>query len=113
MKLHKIALAVFLGAASMAASAADNSTSQSPDAPVGLSSAQNARKRSDALQIVEPKYGNIITDKTTVKAVVRVGNGIRPKSLRIKLNGKNITRHAKQEDCGPQACRWTVELTKA
>ena len=113
MKSHKIALAVFLGAASMAASAADNSTSQSPDAPVGLSSAQNARKRSDALQIVEPKYGNIITDKTTVKAVVRVGNGIRPKSLRITLNGKNVTRHAEEENCGHDACLWTVELSKA
>ena len=32
MNLHKIALALFFGAASMAASAADNSTSQSPDA---------------------------------------------------------------------------------
>ena len=36
MKLRKIALALFLGAASMAASAADNSTSKSPDASGSL-----------------------------------------------------------------------------
>jgi len=96
----------------MAASAADNTTSQSPVAPGGLSSAHNANKRSDALQIVEPKYGNIITDKTTVKAVVRVGDGIRPKSLRITLNGTNVTRHAQEENCAHDACQWTVELSK-
>jgi len=112
MKLHKIALGIFLGAASMAASAADNTTSESPVAPGSLSSAHNANKRSDALQIVEPKYGNIITDKTTVKAVVRVGNGIRPKSLRITLNGTNVTRHAQEENCAHDACQWTVELSK-
>ena len=98
MKLNKIALAVFLGAASMAASAADNTTT---------------KKESESLRIVEPKANKIISDETTVKAVVSVGNGIRPKSLRITLNGKNVTRHAQEEDCGPQACRWTVELTKA
>ena len=96
----------------MAASAADNSTSQSPDASGSLSLA-NSRKEHESLRIVEPKTGTLIAGKTTVKAEVSVGDGIRPKSLRIKLNGKNITRHAKQEDCGPQACRWTVELTKA
>ena len=112
MKLHKIALAVFLGAASMAASAADNATSQSPNASGSLSLANN-RKEHESLRIVEPKAGELIADTTTVKAEISVGDGIRPKSLRIKLNGKNITRHAKQEDCGPHACRWTVELAKA
>jgi hypothetical protein len=82
----------------MAASAADNTTT---------------KKESESLRIVEPKANKIISDETTVKAVVSVGNGIRPKSLRITLNGKNVTRHAQEEDCGPQACRWAVELTKA
>ena len=44
---------------------------------------------------------------------MRVGNGIRPKSLRITLNGKNVTRHAEEENCGHDACLWTVELSKA
>jgi hypothetical protein len=113
MKLHKFALAIFLGAASIAASADDSTISQSPDTSGGLSSAHNAKRRSDALRIVEPKYGNIVTGTTTVKAVVRVGNGIRPKSLRITLNGKNVTRRAQEENCGPDACRWTAELSKA
>ena len=43
MNLHKIALAVFLGAASMAASAADNSTSQSPDASGSFSLANSTK----------------------------------------------------------------------
>ncbi len=99
MKLHKIALAVFLGAASMAASAADNTTTE--------------KESPQWLRILQPKSGATVSATTMVKAEVSVGNGIRPKSLRIKLNGKNITRHAKEEECGPQACRWTVELTKA
>jgi hypothetical protein len=112
MNLHKIALALFLGAASMAASAADNSTSQSPDASGSLSLA-NHKKEHESLRIVEPKTGKLIAGKITVKAEVSVGDGIRPESLRITLNGKNITRHAQKENCGPYACRWTMELSKA
>ncbi len=116
MKFYKIALATFLGAASIAASAADNATSPGPKASGSSTFADPSTKdhhNFDALQILQPKSGATVSGTTTVKAVVRVGAGIRPKSLRIKLNGKNITRHAKEEDCGPQACRWAVELTKA
>jgi hypothetical protein len=110
MKLHKIALAVLLGAASMAASAADSS--QAADNVGSLSSA-NKNTESEALRIVQPKAGKVIAGETSVKAVVRVGNEIHPKSLRITLNGKNVTRHTFKETCGPDACRWAVELTKA
>ena len=112
MKLHKIALAVFLGAASMAASAADNTTSQSPVASDTLPSDRTAKKH-ESLEIIRPKLGATITDTTTPKAVLRVGDGIRPKSLRITLNGKNVSSHLQKEGCTENACRWTVELTKA
>ncbi|MGA7559847.1 MAG: hypothetical protein WBW12_13075, partial [Terriglobales bacterium] len=116
MKLHKIALALFLGAASMAASAADNSTSQSPDASGSLSSAYTTTKDhddSDVFRIVTPYLGEGVSDMTTVKAVLRVGAGILPDSLRVKLNGKNVTSHFQWGECEKNACKWTAELTKA
>ena len=113
MKLHKIALAVFLGAASIAASAAENTTSQSPAASDTLSSADGTAKKHDSLEIVRPELGATITDTTTPKAVLRVGDGIRPKSLRVTLNGKNVSSHLQKEECNENACRWTVTLTKA
>ncbi|MGB9238023.1 MAG: hypothetical protein WCC19_04310, partial [Terriglobales bacterium] len=116
MKLHKIALAVFLGAASVAASAADNSTSQSPDASGSLSSANTTtkdRNDSDVFRIVTPYLGEGVRDTTTVQAVLVVGDGILPESLRVKLNGKNVTSHFQQGACEKNACKWTAELTKA
>jgi hypothetical protein len=114
MKLHKIALAVFLGAASMAAFAADNSTSQSPKGP-GSSTLADTRTNqddSDALRILRPRFGETVMGTKTVQAVLRVGDGIHPESLRITLNGKNVTRHLHKEECTKGACKWTMELTK-
>jgi len=72
-----------------------------------------AAAASQSLKIVKPEPAQIITGETTVKAVVRVGSEIHPKSLRITLNGKNVTRHTHKEKCGADACRWSVELTTA
>jgi len=116
MKLRKIALALFLGAASMAASAADNSTSKSPDASGSLFFANGTNtdhNNYDAFRIARPKLGEAVSGTTMVKAVLRVGDGIKPESLRVKLNGKNVTSHFQRGECEKNACKWTAELTKA
>lgn len=100
MKLHKFALAVFLGAASMAASA----TNATPN---------DKGKPGHPLQILTPKFGqNITGTNTAVRAVLRAGE-IRPDSLRLALNGRNVTRLLRKGECQDDACKWTVELTKA
>ena len=108
MKLSKFAFAVLLGAASIGASAAGNSIS---DQSASLSSAN--RTTTDVFRIVTPYLGEGVSDTTTVKAVLRVGVGILPGSLRVKLNGKNVTSQFQRGECGKNACKWTAELTKA
>ncbi|MGB0033517.1 MAG: hypothetical protein WBP77_20180, partial [Candidatus Sulfotelmatobacter sp.] len=113
MKLSNFAFAVLLGAASIGASAADNSTS---DRSASLSSANTITKDHhgyDVFRIVKPCLGEGVNDTTTVKAVLRVGDGILPESLRVKLNGKNVTSHFQRGECEKNACKWTAELTKA
>jgi hypothetical protein len=113
MKLSNFAFAVLLGAASIGASAADNSTS---DRSASLSSANTITKDHhgyDVFRIVKPYLGEGVNDTTTVKAVLRVGDGILPESLRVKLNGKNVTSHFQRGECEKNACKWTAELTKA
>jgi hypothetical protein len=113
MKLSNFAFAVLLGAASIGASAADNSIS---DRSASLSSANLTTKGhddSDVFRIVKPHLGEGVSDTTTVKAVLRVGDGIKPESLRVKLNGKNVTSRFQQGECEKNTCKWTAELTKA
>ncbi|MGA9738714.1 MAG: hypothetical protein WBQ35_22255, partial [Candidatus Sulfotelmatobacter sp.] len=113
MKLSNFAFAVLLGAASIGASAADNSIS---DRSASLSSANRTTKghdESDVFRIVKPHLGEGVSDTTTVKAVLRVGDGILPESLRVKLNGKNVTSHFQRGECEKNACKWTADLTKA
>jgi len=97
MKLHKIALAVFLGAASMAASAADNTTTE--------------KESPQWLRILRPKVGEVISGKTTVNALLNMGDAIPRKSLRVTLNGKDLTSGLRRGVCERAACYWTVELT--
>jgi len=116
MKLHRIALVVLFGAAAMAA-AADNSNLRRPVdsdgrfSPLGATATSN-RDASQAVKIVQPAFGETMSGTNTVQAVLRVGIGIRPESLRITLNGKDVTRRAHRDECQRNACKWSVELTK-
>jgi hypothetical protein len=87
--------------------------SSAPVAAGGDEDDHQDRDGSQSLRILRPKPGQTITDTTTVKALVRVGEGIRPKSLRVTLNGKNITRHLQRDQCREDGCKWIVELNKA
>lgn len=116
MKLPKIAFAMLLGAASMAAFAAASTTSQAASDSGSLASTDRTaqdQNRSGLLNILEPQVGATVTDTTTVKAVLMVGDSIRNKTLRVTLNGKDVRSRAQQGECRQHACKWTLELSKA
>lgn len=116
MKLPKIAFAMLLGAASMAAFAAASTTSQAASDSGSLASTDRTaqdQNRSGLLDILEPQVGATVTDTTTVKAVLMVGDSIRNKTLRVTLNGKDVRSRAQQGECRQHACKWTLELSKA
>ena len=108
MKLHKIALG------SIPRSGIDGrlrhryATPNDAKGPTAHSEQRSIRSRSWT-----PKFGqNITGTNTAVKAVLRAGE-IRPESLRLALNGRNVTRLLRKGECQDDACKWTVELTKA
>ncbi|MGD0125139.1 MAG: hypothetical protein ABSF46_07275 [Terriglobia bacterium] len=115
MKLSNVALAVLLGAASVAASGAENPVAQHQRESLSAS-LPDAITLPPALQpvtILKPKAGEIISDRLNVQAVVRMDNKVNPKTLRVTLNGTTLTGHATEESCGSVVCRWIMELTPA
>jgi len=81
----------------MAASAADNTATK--------------KGSPQWLRILQPKVGEVISGKTTVNAVLNMGDAIPRKSLRVTLNGKDVTSGLRRGVCRREACYWTVELT--
>ena len=119
MNLRKPVVFLLLGCISVLAYAEDsveirgelrNYDSPTRRHPRGKHHPRRHRQPDDTLTINSPKAGDS-TRGNTVKVSLSLGFGLKPESLRVQLNGKDITDQFFRGPCNRQSCKEKAQLT--